>query len=82
MNRTARIQSAAGAATIVSLPLLYIGGTRQILPVTVIGFAIFAIGILATPALRFFSRWTEPKNAQRTAQQRPGDGGATRARES
>ena len=78
MNTTARIQSAAGAATILALPLLYIGGVHRILPVTAIGFAIFAIGMLTTPTLRFIPQRAIQEGPRRNARSRPSRGRSAR----
>lgn len=73
MNRTARIQSVAGAATVAALPILYIGGVHQMLPVTAIGFAVFTVGMLTTPALRFLPRRAEPEISRTAASTQPAD---------
>lgn len=53
MNRTARAQTGAGVATLVALPLLYLGGTQNIPALVVIGFVVFTAGMLTAPLLRF-----------------------------
>lgn len=53
MNRTARIQTWAGVATVAALPALYLGATNELVPVTALGLVVFTAGMLVTPALRF-----------------------------
>ena len=78
MNTTARIQSAAGAATILALPLLYIGAVHRIVPVTAAGFTVFAIGMLVTPTLRFLPRLTRQEGAPQSARHQQPKRSATR----
>lgn len=79
MNPTARIQSWAGGATLVALPLLYIGGTQRIGWLTVVGIAVFSIGMLITPILRFLPQRSEPARGtgnKQAAKHRAGEGQA------
>lgn len=78
MNRTARIQTWAGLATIVALPLLYLGATNELLPVTVLGLVVFTAGMLITPTLRFLPGPKE-ESSSRQAASRPRPAGRQRA---
>lgn len=83
MNRTARIQTWAGLATIVALPLLYLGAMNELLPVTVIGLVVFTAGMLITPALRFLPGPKEASSPQQaTSRPRPAEGQTTGGEES
>lgn len=64
MTTIVRIQSAAGIGTVAALPLIYIGATRDIPALTVLGFVLFAISMLITPAMRFLPK---PEDRQPTA---------------
>lgn len=52
---------------VIGFPVLYAGVFYGVLPLTIIGFIIFAVGILIEPALRFIP--------QRPSQNKPPPGG-------
>ncbi len=52
MDGTGRAQSLAGVVTIVALPLLYIGATRQVTALVAIGLVLFTAAMLTTPVMR------------------------------
>lgn len=65
MGRTTSVQSLAGAATVIALPLLYLGGVHQEPLLTAIGLVLFTLAMLTTPVMRFLVRWA-------TAGRKPG----------
>jgi hypothetical protein len=46
---------------VIGFPVLYAGMSVQILPLEVIGFIIFGVGILVEPALRFVPKRATPE---------------------
>lgn len=82
MNRTARIQTWAGVATVAALPALYLGATNELVPVTALGLVVFTAGMLVTPALRFLPGPKEaPVPPQATGESQPAGGPAERGAE-
>lgn len=51
MDATGRAQSLAGIVTISALPLLYIGGTQQVMILVVIGLVLFTTAMTITPVM-------------------------------
>ena len=69
MNRVARAQTAAGLTTVAALPLLYLGGIKEIAVLTGAGFVIFALGMLAVPLIRYLPTPGPPTDAPRAPAQ-------------
>ncbi|WP_030422831.1 hypothetical protein VM636_26565 [Streptomyces sp. SCSIO 75703] len=56
MNPTARTQAWSTLAAALALPLLYLGGTHTMLPLSLLGLAVFTVSMMIPPLLRFTSR--------------------------
>ncbi|MBQ0826516.1 hypothetical protein [Streptomyces tagetis] len=56
MNPTARTQAWSTLAAALALPLLYIGGTHAMPPLSLLGLAVFTTSMMTPPLLRFTSR--------------------------
>lgn len=56
MTRGLGLQIAAGLGTVAALPLLYIGLTREVTALVVLGFVIFGASMAVTPILRLSKR--------------------------
>ncbi|MEZ7006269.1 hypothetical protein [Streptomyces sp. AD55] len=56
MNPTARTQAWSTLAAALALPLLYLGGTHAMLPLSLLGLAVFTVSMMIPPLLRFTSR--------------------------
>lgn len=52
MHQKARIQSWLTLAAVLALPLLYFGGIRHLLAVSILGLVVFAGSLLICPALQ------------------------------
>lgn len=66
MHRTARIQAWATLVAALIMPMLYLGGTYDMTPVSAIGLAIFTLSMLTCPLLRFI-----PARARKDAEVAP-----------
>jgi hypothetical protein len=56
MTRGLALQIAAGLGTVLALPLLYVGLTRDITGLVVLGFVVFGASMAVTPILRLTKR--------------------------
>lgn len=79
MHATARIQSVSGVlAVIVGFPLLYSGIFYQLVPATIAGFVVFAVGLLTTSALQFVPQQRDPAKPDHHTEPQPDPGTDTR----
>ena len=52
MNKQTRVQIAAAIGTLIAVPLLYVGLQSGSGALAVVGFAVFTVSMLATPAMK------------------------------